>query len=263
MTWFVDNYSDLAEYRATVQRLSGFEAAIQAAMLAAQQPPHIEHETTAATALSVEALTVMLPTRAALTAPASLTVNAGDRILLTGRSGSGKTTLLRAVSGIWPFGQGRVVVPRGTELFVLPQRTYLPLGTLRQAITYPRQLDAFPDAAIRAALAKVGLGALEKELDEAGNWSLRLSGGEQQRIGVARALLVKPDWLLLDEATSALDDAGEAEIYAVIVDSLPEAGIISVGHRSTLSQFHNRQVTMEPATGGLYGPGETVAIAAE
>ena len=263
MTWFVDNYADLAEYRATVQRLTGFEAAIQAATLAAQQPPHIERDAAAATSLSAEALTVMLPNRAPLTAPASLTVASGDRILLTGRSGSGKTTLLRALSGIWPFGQGRVLVPRGTALFVLPQRTYLPLGTLRQAIAYPRGLDAYSDAAIRSALAQVGLGGLEQELDEAGNWSLRLSGGEQQRLGVARALLAQPDWLLLDEATSALDEAGEAELYKVIVEGLPKAGIVSVGHRSTLGQFHTRQVAMEASNGGLFGPGQTVAIAAE
>ena len=263
MTWFVDNYADLADYRATVQRLTGFEEAVHAASLAASQPPHIERGRAVGTALAVEALTVMLPTQVPLTAPATLSVDHGDRVLLTGRSGSGKTTLLRALSGIWPFGQGKVSVPDGTDIFVLPQRTYLPLGTLRQAIAYPGTVETYPDAAVRAALAKVGLGHLERELDEAGNWSLRLSGGEQQRLGVARALLVRPDWLLLDEATSALDEAGEAEVYKVIVEALPQAGVISVGHRSTLAQFHTRQVAMEKAGDGLSSPVESVAVAAE
>jgi putative ATP-binding cassette transporter len=261
LTWFVDTYATLADYRAVVQRLVGFEEAMTAARLAAVQPPHIERGT--GPVLAIEKLVVMLPTQVALTAPATLRIGRGDRILLTGRSGSGKTTLLRAVSGIWPFGSGRIVVPEGSEVFVLPQRTYLPLGTLRQAIVYPRTLDAYPDTAVRAALEAVGLGKLGRELDEAGNWSLRLSGGEQQRLGVARALLVKPDWLLLDEATSALDEAGEAELYRVIVAQLPEAGIVSVGHRSTLAAFHTRQVTMEAAGDGLFGPGQSVAVAAE
>ena len=226
-------------------------------------PPHIERGHAAAPVLATEGLTVMLPSHAALTAPSTLRLDRGDRVLLTGRSGSGKTTLLRALSGIWPFGQGKIVVPDGSDVFVLPQRTYLPLGTLRQAICYPRTLDAYPDAAVRAALEAVGLGKLARELDEAGNWSLRLSGGEQQRVGVARALLAQPDWLLLDEATSALDEAGEADIYGTIVDKLPGAGIISVGHRATLAAFHTRQVAMERAGDGLFGPGEITAVAAE
>ena len=262
MTWFVDNYAELADYRATVQRLTGFETAIAAATLAATQQPHIARAT--GPTLAVEDLVVTLPTGAALTAPATLRVAKGDRILLTGRSGSGKTTLLRAVSGIWPFGQGRVQVPAGTALFTLPQRTYLPSGTLRAAICYPGTVETYPDAAVRAALGAVGLAHLEGELDEAGSWSMRLSGGEQQRLGVARALLAKPDWLLLDEATSALDEAGEADVYRTIVSALPGAGIVSVGHRGTLAAFHTRQVAMERAAGGaLFGPGEPVAVAAE
>ena len=263
MTWFVDNYSELAEYRATVQRLTGFEEAIAAATLAATAQPHIDRAAGQTPQLAIEALTVMLPTQAPLTAPASLRVGPGDRILLTGRSGSGKTTLLRALSGIWPFGKGRVVVPAGTRLFTLPQRTYLPQGTLRQAICYPDTLQTYPDAAVRRALGDVGLSHLEPELDEAGNWSMRLSGGEQQRLGVARALLVQPDWLLLDEATSALDETGEAELYRTIVQQLPRAGIVSVGHRSTLAAYHTRQIAMERADGGLFSPGEPVAAAAE
>ena len=263
MTWFVDNYQELADYRATVQRLVGFEDAIAAATLASRQQPHIDRVPAPSPALIAENLTVTLPSRKPLTASATLHVNRGDRVLLGGRSGAGKSTLIRALSGIWPFGQGRVGVPEGSEVFVLPQRTYLPLGTLRQALAYPRTLDAYPDAAVRAALRSVGLGHLEAELDEAGNWSMRLSGGEQQRLGIARALLVKPDWLMLDEATAALDEAGEADLYRVLIEQLPRTGIVSVGHRSTLDAFHTRRIEMAPANDGLYGVAEPVPAAAE
>ncbi len=263
LTWFVTSYSELADYRAVVQRLAGFEIAMLAAAEAAVLPPHIDREQRAVPALAVRELVVSLHSRQPLTAPATFKVDRGDRILLTGRSGSGKTTFLRALSGIWPFGQGGIDIPDRTEMFVLPQRTYLPLGTLRQSIAYPKVLDAYPDAAVRAALRKVGLSHLESELDEAGNWSMRLSGGEQQRLGVARALLVKPDWLMLDEATSALDEAGEADLYRAVVEGLPNTGIVSVGHRSTLDAFHTRRIDMQPAADGLYGVAEPVAAAAE
>ncbi len=184
-------------------------------------------------------------------------------MLLTGRSGSGKTTLIRALSGIWPFGRGKIEVPQGATLFVLPQRTYLPLGTLRQALVYPKTLDAYTPAEVVEALEAVGLGALEHELDDAGNWSQRLSGGEQQRLGVARVILARPDFLFLDEATSALDEAGEAEIYRTLTERLPQTAIVSIGHRSTLDQFHSRQVTMSKAADGLFQPIDAVPQAAE
>ena len=263
LTWFVDSYATLADYRAVVQRLMGFEEAMQAATLAAEQPPRIERDRAAASVLATDRLVVRLPSRAPLTAPASLRLGRGERVLLTGRSGSGKTSLLRALSGIWPFGDGRIDVPAGTSIFVLPQRTYMPQGTLRQALAYPKTLDAYPDAAVRAALHAVGLGKLEGEIDAADNWPQRLSGGEQQRLGVARVLLAKPQWLLLDESTSALDEAGEAEIYKTIIDRLPDTGIVSVGHRSTLAAFHTRQIDMKAAEDGLFGPGEAVPVAAE
>ena len=262
LTWFMDTYQTLADYRAVVQRLVGFEEAMQAATAASTQDPHIDRALGTATTLAAEALVVTLPTGAPLTAPATLRVAPGERVLLTGRSGSGKTTLLRALSGIWPFGKGRITAPAG-GVFVLPQRTYLPLGTLRQALSYPHTIETYPDAAMRAALAAVGLGALDRELDEAGNWSMRLSGGEQQRLGVARVLLAKPAFLLLDEATSALDEAGEADLYRTLIAQLPSTGMVSVGHRSSLAEFHTRRIDMRVAKDGLYGPGDLVPAAAE
>jgi putative ATP-binding cassette transporter len=225
--------------------------------------PHIAITASDTRDLLASALTVTLPTGKPLTAAANLRVGAGDRVLLTGRSGSGKTTLFRAFSGIWPFGHGRIEVPRGATLFVLPQRTYLPLGTLRQALTYPRTVEAYPSEAVREALEAVGLEFLGHELDDAGNWSQRLSGGEQQRLGVARALLVRPDFLFLDEATSALDEPAEAEIYRTLIDKLPATAIVSIAHRASLAQFHTREVSMQRAADGLFRPTDPVAQAAE
>ena len=263
LTWFVDQYATLADYRAVVQRLIGFENAMQLTTEASTAKPHIETVTAPGSDLAADALTVALPTHKPLTAAATLRVSPAERVLLTGRSGSGKTTLLRALSGIWPFGQGRIEVPKGATLFVLPQRTYLPLGTLRQALVYPQTLDAYSLADVHHALEAVGLGALSHELDEAGNWSQRLSGGEQQRLGVARVLLAKPDFLFLDEATSALDEAGEADIYRTLIDTLPKTAIVSIGHRSTLDQFHTRQIAMSRAGDGLFRPIDSVPQAAE
>ena len=263
LTWFVDQYATLADYRAVVQRLIGFEEAMQATNAASAAKPHIETVPATGRDLVADDLTVTLPTQRPLTAAATLRIAPGERVLLTGRSGSGKTTLLRAFSGIWPFGKGRVEIPKGATLFVLPQRTYLPLGTLRQALVYPRTVDAYSHADVRAALDAVGLGSLAPELDEAGNWPQRLSGGEQQRLGAARVLLVKPDFLFLDEATSALDEAGEAELYHTLIEKLPSTAIVSIGHRPTLDAFHTRKIAMDRAADGLFRPVEAVPQAAE
>ena len=180
-----------------------------------------------------------------LTSVPAFSLRAGDRVLLSGRSGAGKTTILRAFSGVWPYGEGKVEVPDGTRTLVLPQRSYLPQGTLRQALCYPGTLDAYPDAAVRDAWRPSGSAPLADDLDRADNWSQRLSGGEQQRVGVARAILSKPDWLFLDEATGALDEAGETALYQTLIERLPEAGIVSITHRPTLDAFHNRRVEMQ------------------
>ena len=262
-TWFVDQYGTLADYRAVVQRLTGFEEAMHRTTEAATAKPNIETVPTAGADLLADDLTVTLPTHRPLTAAATLRIRPGERVLLTGLSGSGKTTLLRALSGIWPFGRGRVSVPRGATLFVLPQRTYLPLGTLRQALCYPRTVEAYPHADVTAALEAVGLGALKGELDDAGNWSQRLSGGEQQRLGAARVLLVKPDFLFLDEATSALDEPSEAELYHTLLEQLPHTAIVSIGHRPTLDAFHTRRIAMHRAGDGLFHPVDAVPEAAE
>lgn len=263
LTWFVDAYQTLATYRAVVQRLTGFEAVMHETEAVGAARPRIDTLTADGDAFAAEGLIVALPNHTPLSGAPRFSVAPGERVLLSGRSGSGKTTLMRAFSGIWPFGEGRIEIPAGTTVMVLPQRAYMPQGTLRQAVVYPSTVEAYPDAEVRAALIAVGLGTLEPEIDEAANWPQRLSGGEQQRLGIARAILAKPEWLFLDEATAALDEAGETAIYKTLVDRLPEAAIVSIAHRSTLDAFHGRRVEMSPGAGGIFQTVDVVPRAAE
>jgi putative ATP-binding cassette transporter len=183
-----------------------------------------------------------------------VTFRRGERTLLAGPSGSGKSTLFRAIAGIWPFGEGQVAIPEGSSVMLLPQRPYIPIGTLRDAVTYPGERNAYDDAAIREALKTAKLPQLVDLLDDERAWGQTLSLGEQQRLAVARALLAKPDWLFLDEATAALDEPTEAEIYGVIREHLPASTVISIGHRSTLNAFHDRRIDMTRQDNGLFTP---------
>jgi putative ATP-binding cassette transporter len=165
-------------------------------------------------------------------------------VLITGPTGSGKTTLFRALAGIWPFGRGRVVVPARARLLFLPQRPYIPIATLREAVAYPAQVGTFDDDALREVLIATGLGKLTNRLDDVQNWSMQLSGGEQQRLAVARALLYSPDWLFLDEATSALDETAETELYKLLRERLPNAAIVSIAHRPRVGDFHETRFSL-------------------
>ena len=175
----------------------------------------------------------------------TLDLAAGEATLVTGRSGTGKSTLLRVLAGIWPHAQGRIEIPAGARLLVLPQRPYLPEGSLRDAITFPRVLSISEDARIAALLTEVGLSTLADRLDEQAHWQQRLSLGEQQRLTVVRAILFEPDWLLLDEATASLDEPAERMVYTLIRERLPRATIVSVGHRSTLRALHHRSIDID------------------
>jgi putative ATP-binding cassette transporter len=187
---------------------------------------------------------VQLPNGSPLVSADGLSLRGGERTLLTGPSGSGKSTLFRAIAGIWPFGNGSVAIPAGASLMMLPQRPYFPIGTLHGAIAYPGETENFSADRVRDALDLVGLPQLGSRLAEEAHWNRMLSLGEQQRLGVARALLHAPDYLFLDEATASLDEPSEAALYKLLAEKLPQTTIVSIGHRSTLDAFHQRNISM-------------------
>ncbi len=248
LNFFVTYYTGLAEFRATLDRLTSFDDSIARANLLKTAAPNIALAPSPSPDLQVNAA-IGLPNGAALARIDNLTLNAREPTLLAGPSGSGKSTLFRAIAGIWPFGNGKILEP-AASLMVVPQRPYLSIGPLRAALAYPNAPEAYSDAALRDALTACGLDALREKLDESDNWQMRLSGGEQQRLAIARAILANPDWLFLDEATSALDEASEAQVYKAIAQKLPKTTLVSIGHRSTLEAFHSRKITLQPQQGG-------------
>ncbi|HEY8612586.1 MAG TPA: ABC transporter ATP-binding protein/permease [Roseomonas sp.] len=243
MSWLVSNYTEVAAWRATVQRLTGFDAAVAQAETGTAEGPAVNAE--AREGLEASALTVTLPDGRPLLKDTSLSVAPGEAVLVTGASGSGKSTLFRALAGIWPFGSGRIAVPEGRPALFLPQRPYLPLGTLRRSLCYPSPETAFDDASVKAALADAGLAHLAPRLDTAESWERVLSGGEQQRLAIARALLHRPAWLFLDEATASLDPAAEQHLYRLLRERLPDTAIISIAHRPAVAAFHDRTLRLE------------------
>lgn len=242
MSWFVGAYAHFAEWRATVQRLSQFRKALA---LAGADGGDLTFGAAATGELTADIAEVRLPDGALLHPAISLELAPGDRVLLTGPSGAGKSTLLRVLAGIWPYARGSIQVPSGTHALFLPQKPYLPVGTLKEVLIYPERERSFDDAELRAALTDCGLGELAPRLHESALWQLQLSLGEQQRLAFTRALLLKPDWLFLDEATSALDEAAEAQLYHLLSARLARSGILSVGHRSSLASLHARTLTLD------------------
>ena len=246
MSFFITFYRDLAEWRAVIQRLSGFDLAAATARAAAHTPPVVN--VTAGDrphTVSVNDLLLRLPSGVPIVAADNIVISAGEQVLVTGPSGAGKSTLFRAVAGIWPFGSGRIEVPKAARLMLLPQRSYFPVGTLAAAIAYPTEAGTFDDRQLNETLAAVGLPALASRLHQEAHWNRMLSPGEQQRLGIARALLQAPDFLFLDESTASLDEPSEVALYELLQKRLTSTTIVSIGHRATLKAFHRRLLTLE------------------
>ncbi|OIQ89243.1 vitamin B12 transport ATP-binding protein BacA [mine drainage metagenome] len=249
LSWFIGAYASLADWKATVDRLLSFHQALEASRV----PPAgqgIDRRFGDYGAVTVRDMALSLPDGRPLWRGGNVSIASGEAVLLTGPSGSGKSTLLRAMAGLWPYGAGEVHIPAGAKVLFVPQKSYLPIDSLRAAVSYPASAGAFSDADIAEALEACGLPALTAALDETAHWADRLSPGEQQRLAFARVLLHRPDWLFLDEATSALDETGEAALYALLRRRLPGTALFSVGHRGTLAALHDRILPLSALLGG-------------
>ena len=246
LSWFVSNYDLIAAWKASVDRLLTFHRALEQVAAESARRDGVDVQKDAEQSIRAENLDLVLPNGRTILANTAFTIAPGDRVLITGPSGSGKSTLFRALAGIWPFGRGTVRYPGHARVLFLPQKPYIPIATLRAAVAYPGAANDFSDDAIRAALDAMQLDALAHRLDEHGNWSLQLSGGEQQRLALARALLHRPDWLFLDEAMSALDETTEKQVYEALQRWLPTATIVSIAHRPAIAGFHRKRFSLVP-----------------
>jgi putative ATP-binding cassette transporter len=249
LSWFVDNYSTLAAWRATTDRLTSFEAHIARQTQQSQDrstASHAAQPQAGRTDLQTQGLSLALPSGQLLLSELNLRAAPGDSVLLRGPSGSGKSTLFRAFAGIWPFSQGQTHLPDSTMF--IPQRPYFPDGSLRDALCYPQRANSYTDAELQQALSQALLPNLAGRLDDQDAWSQKLSGGEQQRLAIARVLLKKPRWLFADEATSALDEAAEQTLYARLLAQTREAGgaLVSIAHHPAVAAFHDSCWELEP-----------------
>jgi vitamin B12/bleomycin/antimicrobial peptide transport system ATP-binding/permease protein len=244
LSFFITAYRTLAEWQSVIARLDGFEASIASATALKTDADIVQAASGDNGAIDLKKLLVNLPNGAPLVSADGFRFRGSERTLVTGPSGSGKSTLFRAIAGIWPFATGTIDIPAEATLMMLPQRPYFPVGSLHAAVAYPAPATAFSPERLAEVVTAVGLPALAPRLDEEAHWNRMLSLGEQQRLGLARALLHAPCYLFLDEATASLDEPSEAALYRLIEEKLPATTIVSIGHRSTLEAFHQRKATL-------------------
>jgi vitamin B12/bleomycin/antimicrobial peptide transport system ATP-binding/permease protein len=250
LSWFINAYVTFATWKATVDRLTGFHNAVLRAQQQQRTNPGVAVETGIGQDLQLKHVDLILPNGQPLLDDVNLDLVAGTNVVVRGPSGSGKSTLFRAIAGIWPFGSGSIALPQHFSGLFLPQRPYFPLGSLRAAVSYPAVPGTFADDQVREVLSAVGLPQLANRLDEEANWSMQLSGGEQQRVAFARALLHKPQWLFLDEATSALDDDAQASLHRLLLSRLTTTTIVSIAHRAALAGLDERTLQLTRSSQG-------------
>lgn len=265
LSWFINAFSSLAEWKASINRLAGFHAAVNAVH---EQETAVRVERNNVGAILIDQLSLQLPNGQVLSQALTTDLQVGQRILVAGPSGCGKSTLFRAMAGIWPYGAGSIEIPNELKLLFLPQKSYLPIGTLRAAVSYPAADNAYKDLAIQHYLELCQLKHLIPLLAETDNWSQRLSPGEQQRLAFVRVLLTRPDVLFLDEATSALDADTEEILYGLVLQELPQAAVISIAHRETVVKYHHirwqfsrEDMARDETDTSLDMPGYTIEIA--
>ena len=240
LRYFVDNFPKIADWRSAVLRVATFRQAALDLDEVAAESSNIEISPHPKGWLSFEGVSIALSDGSILIEDATAEIQPGERVLIMGESGAGKSTLFRAISGLWPWGSGRVRIPKPEDMMFLPQRPYLPLGTLRAAISYPASPETFDDAQVRGALERCGLGEFVEMLDRRERWDRSLSLGQQQRVAFARVLLHRPKWVFMDEATSALDEENQTSMLGLFEKELKGASVLSIGHRPGLEEFHSR-----------------------
>jgi vitamin B12/bleomycin/antimicrobial peptide transport system ATP-binding/permease protein len=250
--WLVDNYPRLADWTASARRVSSLMVSLDNLERSEESEDvgRIERSETGEAALRLRDLSVTLDDGTEVVKDAEVDIAPGERVLVAGESGTGKSTLVRAIAGLWPWGEGKVEVASDAKLLLMPQRAYVPVGTLRRAATYPEPAKSKSVAQVAKAFRLVGLGHLTEQIDEEGPWDETLSGGEKQRLAFARILLHRPEIIVLDEATSALDPASQDKLMELLTKELGATTIVSVGHRPELEAFHNRKIILERRSGG-------------
>lgn len=246
LSWVVNAYQEIARWRASVERLASFAEVMDRTAAELREEHRIQVGEGAVPNLEIENLRIELPDGAPLLSDVNAKIAPGERVALLGPLGTGKTALLRAVAGLWPFGSGRIQRPAGNHVLFLPPRPFLPIGTLREAVSFPSPPGSFSDESIREVLAALDLEHLSDRLDESQHWEQVLSTGEEQRLGLARAFLHKPEWILLDEATAGLDAECEARIYELLAQRLPHSTVISIAHRPEMARYHTRHWSFSP-----------------
>lgn len=249
LSYFIDMYTAIAQWQAVVMRLTYFGNHMQEVAQDADRF-HLERFATSKK-VSADAMQVNLPDGTPLLGKITFSLNQGENVLIKGISGSGKSTLLRAIAGIWPFVEGKINLPERDQLMFIPQKPYIPLGTLREALLYPGSKPVSDDE-LRLLLVRCQIGYLQDKLDLTADWSHVLSVGEQQRLAFVRAHIQQPIWLFLDEATSALDEETEAKMYSLLAEFLPMTTVVSVGHRSTLNKYHQKVLRLDKTEKRVY-----------